>query len=72
MSRKHYIDVAKVIADQVERTNMSVEPTRAMALENVAHELADVFMRDNSRFDRQRFYFACALDDNGRFDRQEA
>jgi hypothetical protein len=69
MSRKHYIDAARLIADEVERTNPAVEPTRAGSLETIARGLADLFKADNGRFDRQRFYFACALDANGRFDR---
>jgi len=71
MSRKHYIEVAKVIADEVESINLAVEPTRAISCENIARALADVFKAENSRFDRQRFYFACALSDNGRVERSE-
>ena len=70
-SRKHYIEVAKVIADEVESINVDVEPTRAMSCENIARALADVFKAENSRFDRQRFrYFACALSANGRVEHQ--
>ncbi len=68
MSRKDYIATARVIADEVEATNPAVEPTRALSIERIARHLADTFAADNSRFDRQRFYFACALDDNGRFE----
>ena len=69
MTRKHYIEVARVIADEVETLNLDVEPTRAISCENIARALADIFAADNGRFDRQRFYFACALSDNGRVER---
>lgn len=58
MTRRHYVDVAKVIADEV-------ESSREAAAANIARGLADVFAADNPRFDRQRFYFACALNEQG-------
>lgn len=67
MSKKHYITVARLIADEVEKSSpRAAEPTRLGSISDIARGLADLFAADNSRFDRQRFYFACALDDNGR------
>jgi hypothetical protein len=66
MSRKHYVEVARLIADEVESINPATEPTRLISVENIARGMADLFAADNGRFDRGRFYFACALDDNGR------
>ena len=56
MSRKHYIATAEVLA--IERKHAATEADRR-AIDNVARGLADVFKRDNGRFDRQRFYDAC-------------
>lgn len=65
MSRKDYIAAARLIADEVEAADTAATP----ALERIARGLADLFAADNGRFDRGRFYFACALDDNGRVER---
>lgn len=71
MSRKHYIETARIIADEVERWtgNEHQRPATywgAQAASNIARRLADQYAADNARFDRQRFYFACALDEQGR------
>jgi hypothetical protein len=77
MSRKDYIAAARIIADIVEssipndpdtrtRQERLLGAARRAAAAEVARHLADLFKLDNSNFDRQRFYFACALDDNGR------
>jgi ribosomal protein S7 len=66
MSRKHYTEAAEVIKRQVDvaLTEMSsnAEQSGAMyAAENIAKELAGMFKRDNSRFDRDKFLAACGL-----------
>lgn len=71
MSRKHYIETARIIADEVEDSlapedMRPLQVVRAETAAVIAVRLADMFKRDNPHFDRQRFYFACALDDNGR------
>lgn len=71
MSRKHYIETARIIADEVEDALVTehmrtLQIVRAETAAVIAVRLADMFKRDNPHFDRQRFYFACALDDNGR------
>lgn len=60
MSRKHYTEVAEILAAEiaVNRDNMSV----TLAIRNVALSLADMFKRDNGNFDRQRFYAACGIE----------
>tara|TARA_R100000963_G_C4591135_1_gene68278 strand:+ start:395 stop:598 length:204 start_codon:yes stop_codon:yes gene_type:complete len=63
MSRKHYIQVAKIIADQIEFTrqfnNGKIEQHRIAATIQIARDLADMFQRDNAQFDRERFLTAC-------------
>lgn len=49
MSKKHYIEIAKVLKALTARKSASI----------VAHELASVFKRDNSAFDFGRFHDAC-------------
>jgi hypothetical protein len=62
MSRKHYIEVAKVIRSEVEKAEASsLLPETVQALTVLAEELADMFKADNSRFDRARFMTACGL-----------
>jgi len=68
MSRKHYIAVAKLIADEIESASPLFEQSRITTCSTIARGLADLFATENSNFDRQRFYFACALDENGRPD----
>jgi hypothetical protein len=60
MTRKHYVEVAAILAG--ERAVYASKPDAVRVLDNVTHSLADVFKRDNSRFDRQRFYDAAGLD----------
>jgi hypothetical protein len=63
MTRKHYIEAAKVIAEQIEFTrqfnNGKIEQHRIAATVQIANGLADMFKRDNPRFDRERFLDAC-------------
>ena len=54
MSRKHYIQVAKVLAAEYAISG----PTAKIAVRNIAYSLADAFCQDDARFDRQRFYDA--------------
>jgi hypothetical protein len=63
MSRKDYVALAAVIAGEVACAGGNKYKLRTAS--NVARSMADVFKRDNSRFDRQRFYTACGLDETG-------
>lgn len=51
--KKHYEDFAKIIA------NAQRQNTTEQALDHVAEDLADIFKRDNPRFDRIKFIDAC-------------
>ena len=63
MSKKHYIRVARIIADQIEFTlkfnDGKIEQHRIAATVQIAHDLADMLQRDNPQFDRDRFLKAC-------------
>ncbi len=58
MSRKHYREAAEALAAAHTTATTSEAIT---AVENVTRSLADMFKRDNGRFDRQRFYDAARL-----------
>lgn len=63
MSRKHYRQVADVIKWEMDHLPDDVND-KIVARDTVlrmAHELADIFQRDNGGFDRQRFLEACGL-----------
>ena len=59
MSKKHYIEFARVYAADlaIHRDN----PEIRRALRNNILSMTDVFKRDNPRFDRARFLTACGL-----------
>lgn len=59
MTRKHYVAVAAILAG--ERALATTDEQRRMT-DNIARSIADVFKRDNGRFDRERFYAACGMD----------
>lgn len=60
MSRKHYREVAEII--KTERVaNPGMSPETEATLLRVASELASMFKRDNSNFNRDKFMEACGL-----------
>ena len=64
MSKKHYIEVAKIIKKHIKNTGDTTEevsPTEA--IKYVAVDLAQVFINDNQRFDRKRFLTACGVNE---------
>lgn len=61
LSRKHYQSIAGIMSNARVWTRFSEEDRRLM-LDFVAGKLADYFLKDNPRFDRDRFVAAC----NGR------
>lgn len=65
MSRKDYVALAAVIAGEVASAAGNKDKLRTSS--NIARSMADVFKRDNPRFDRERFYVACRLDSTGGF-----
>jgi len=64
MSRKDYVEVARIIRDRVEDAQAVGSLITQHALANLAESLADMFKSDNSNFDRSRFMDACGLGDN--------
>jgi len=54
LSRKHYQAVGEILSHFPEGS-----PTASMS--KMAESFADMFARDNPRFDRARFYEACGL-----------
>lgn len=62
MSRKHYVEAAKVIKGNLEDFQVdSASGTIFNMAESIANDLADMFKRDNSAFDRARFMDACGM-----------
>jgi hypothetical protein len=59
MSRKHYREIAAIIAGEYACNGHDRNVERA--LHGVMLSLADVCKRDKSRFDRERFYDACGI-----------
>lgn len=69
MSRKDYVAVAAVIADTMSTIRADVEAGNGPDIEpdavamSIGHGLADIFAKDNPRFDRERFMAASDLND---------
>jgi hypothetical protein len=59
MSRKHYVEIAAVLAGDY---TVAGSDAQRLTVRNIAFSLADVFVKDNSRFDRRRFYGAVSAD----------
>jgi len=51
MSRKHFVEVAKMIAAETDR----------VSAKRFAEGMASIFQRENERFDRNRFMSACGF-----------
>ena len=54
MSRKHFIEIAKIIREHTDKTNKA-------GFEMLVDELCITFKRINPRFDVQKFKAACFL-----------
>lgn len=54
LSRKHYVDIARVIADYRHRSDGEDWPW-----EGLVQDLCDMMAEDNPRFDRAKFVAAC-------------
>lgn len=67
MSKKHFIEIAAILRQQVatlehpEAAGHFPNGEAFDALRNVAHGMADMFKRQNSNFDRARFLDACGV-----------
>jgi hypothetical protein len=66
MTRKHYVEVAKIISRQV-ADNETLTPVRREAANTATRQIADdlayMFKYDNPHFDRNRFMDAASLGD---------
>ena len=65
MTRKHYIEVAEMIAS-MKKENKEIRRNQRMkdcntVIAEIAIRLADMFERDNELFNRAKFYTACGL-----------
>ena len=68
MSRKHYIEVARIVRENLDFAGQQCSDhgaSYAVGVSAMARDLADMFRQDNPAFDRSRFYMACGLDDEG-------
>lgn len=59
MTKKHFIAIAAVIADQMKTTHGADGLAQRDILDATAAALADVFAGLNGQFDRDRFLRAC-------------
>lgn len=63
MTRKHFEAVAEVLA--AEHAIGGETPFAQSHIRNITLSLADVFSRENPRFDRPRFFVAAGLTEEG-------
>lgn len=69
MSRKDYRAFAEIIAAERSMARHQLAnggndgEVKLRTTRNIAFSMADVFARDNARFDRERFYEACGISD---------
>lgn len=61
MTRKDYIEVAKAIKQRADETERNDRIGEHVMCNIIAGDLADIFARDNGRFDRYRFMMACGV-----------
>ncbi|MGO9154386.1 hypothetical protein [Mycobacterium sp.] len=59
MSRKHYIEIARVLAGDYAS---AASDSERLVVRGITFSLADVFAKENTRFDRARFYGAVSAD----------
>lgn len=64
MSKKHYIQFAKMIHDRIEDLkdgHYAHADDRLREIEMITREMIHIFQQDNFLFDRDRFYTACGF-----------
>ena len=59
MTRKNYREVAAILAGDLATCTT---PAERQKVRGITLSLADMFKRDNSRFDRDRFYEAVGIE----------
>lgn len=60
MSRKHYIQFAIMFKEQLED---SYNSTSRGTIISIIQETMKIFKSDNTRFDSEKFWLACGLED---------
>ena len=63
LSRKYYQQFAELIAWRITYAEKIKEPEQRKIIKEIAHDMCELFKRDNSRFDRERFLRACSITD---------
>jgi vacuolar-type H+-ATPase catalytic subunit A/Vma1 len=58
MSKQHYVAIAEVLNNVGADADDEVQD----AIDNIAEDLADYFLQDNPRFDRERFLKAAGVE----------
>lgn len=67
MTKKNYETFARMLAGELalakRKGTLKLGVVDAqMRIENVIRATADIFAKDNERFDRERFYTACGME----------
>ena len=57
MTRKHYVQLARIIKDNKLYTNNSTR--KVLKHDSLILDMCDMLKEDNSLFDKQRFILAC-------------
>lgn len=57
MTKKHYEAIATQV--KLEAEEWKADSTAAHAVSNMAYRLADIFSKDNPKFQRERFIQSC-------------
>ena len=61
MSRKDYTAFAAIIAGEISLAAHANDSHAVLALTNLTRSMADVMKRDNTSFNRDRFYVAAGI-----------
>jgi hypothetical protein len=63
MTKKHFEAIARILSNLYgyDMSSIDFDAGFNRAIERAAEDLADYFMDENPRFDRQRFLTACGL-----------
>lgn len=62
MSRKDYIEFARMIRAQVEKHQGPKGKHTLNVLREIAGDMTHMFTQDNARFDTERFLIACGFE----------
>jgi hypothetical protein len=64
LTKKHFAQVAEIIQENANMVgpNEDFDHGASYAVKQVARELASLFAEQNPRFDKNRFFSACGID----------